>query len=347
MQPENINKSFAVKKRSPVEDVDIDTLLRGIISGNTSSLSKALTLIENENLHFTDKILSLLANLPKHSTSIRIAITGPPGAGKSSFIDQLGSQLRSENFKIAILAIDPSSELSKGSILGDKTRMEKLSGSDGVFIRPSANNLDQGGIRKSTYDSIRLCEAAGYDIIFLETVGVGQSELVAAQITDLFFLLLAPAGGDELQGIKKGIVEMADVIIVNKADGDLKSFATKTRKDYITALQMSSPTEKMLEKVEVFSVSSLENKGIDKIKALLSALKEDETFKQKKLEMRRIQEKDWFLSQSQDIILHHISKEEKIAKKIQKTMKAIQNGETKIYDGIKNFSDYINQNRNS
>lgn len=200
---------------------DIDHLYKGILASDRTVLAKAITLIESNSQKHFQQAQELVKRLIPHSgNSIRIGITGVPGAGKSTFIEALGTWLIGQGHKVTVLAIDPSSTISRGSILGDKTRMEKLSRSDSSFIRPSPSSGLLGGVARKTRETIIACEAAGYDVILIETVGVGQSEVTVRSIVDFFLLLQITGAGDDLQGIKKGIMELADLIVVNKADGD-------------------------------------------------------------------------------------------------------------------------------
>ncbi len=211
----------------------------GILNGNRTALAQAITLIESnlpEHTEISQTIVSSL--LPKSGESIRIGVTGVPGAGKSTFIDSFGTFLcEEENEKVAVLAVDPSSTISGGSILGDKTRMERLSRLPGAFIRPSPTGGSLGGVTRKSRETIVLCEAAGYDVILVETVGVGQSETTVRSMVDFFLLLMIAGAGDELQGIKKGVIEIADALIVNKADGSNKSAARLAQKEYTQALR--------------------------------------------------------------------------------------------------------------
>lgn len=209
-----------------------------LLAGERRALARAITLVESARPDHRRQTLDLLEALPKDRQAIRIALSGTPGVGKSTFIESFGSLLTARGLKVAVLAIDPSSARTGGSILGDKTRMERLSRDPNAFIRPSPSQTHLGGVGRRTREAVSLCEAAGFDVILVETVGVGQSETVAAQLSDIFVLLIAPAGGDELQGVKRGIMEMADVILVNKADGELKPAATRTCADYAGALRL-------------------------------------------------------------------------------------------------------------
>lgn len=221
-QPESVNPD-AVKnlKRKIKKQYSCDEYVKGILSGDRVILSQAITLVESLLPEHNDLAQQIIEKcLPYSGNSMRIGITGVPGAGKSTFIEALGTNLTSVGHKVAVLAIDPSSVRTKGSILGDKTRMEQLSIDENAFIRPSPSAGTLGGVARKTHEIIFLCEAAGFDTILVETVGVGQSEIAVHSMVDFFLLVLIAGAGDELQGIKRGIMEMADAIVINKADGD-------------------------------------------------------------------------------------------------------------------------------
>ena len=219
--------------------MDLDDLATRILAGERRALARAITLVESGRADHRADALSLFERLKGHGReALRIGLSGTPGVGKSTFIETFGLMLTGQGLKVAVLAVDPSSVRSGGSILGDKTRMERLSRAPNAFIRPSPSQSHLGGVARRTREAIDLCEAAGFDVVLIETVGVGQSETVVSDMSDLFLLLLAPAGGDELQGVKRGIMEMADIILVNKADGDLKATATRTCADYAGALRL-------------------------------------------------------------------------------------------------------------
>ncbi|MCF3593126.1 methylmalonyl Co-A mutase-associated GTPase MeaB [Rhodobacteraceae bacterium LMO-12] len=219
--------------------MDIAATAEKIAGGNRRALARAITLVESGRDDHRAQATDLLEALkPLGREAVRIGMSGTPGVGKSTFIEAFGCMLTAKGLKVAVLAVDPSSTRSGGSILGDKTRMERLSRDPNAFIRPSPSQSQLGGVARRTREAIELCEAAGFDVILIETVGVGQSETMVAEMSDLFVLLLAPAGGDELQGVKRGIMEMADLILVNKADGDLKPAATRTCADYSGALRL-------------------------------------------------------------------------------------------------------------
>ena len=220
--------------------MDIEQLSDKIIAGERRALARAITLVESSRPDHRTQAAALIETLARKSDkqAVRIGLSGTPGVGKSTFIESFGMMLTGQGLKVAVLAVDPSSARSGGSILGDKTRMERLSRDPNAFIRPSPSQSHLGGVARRTREAVAICEAAGFDVVLIETVGVGQSETVVAEMSDLFILLLAPAGGDELQGVKRGIMEMADIILVNKADGDLKPAAMRTCADYAGALRL-------------------------------------------------------------------------------------------------------------
>jgi LAO/AO transport system kinase len=220
--------------------MDMTELARRIMAQDRRALARAITLVESSRADHREQTTELIEILRAGSDkqALRIGLSGTPGVGKSTFIESFGLMLLGEGLRVAVLAVDPSSARSGGSILGDKTRMEYLSREPNAFIRPSPARSHLGGVARRTREAVALCEAAGFDLVLIETVGVGQSETVVAEMSDLFLLLLAPAGGDELQGVKRGIMEMADLILVNKADGDLKPAAQRTCADYAGALRL-------------------------------------------------------------------------------------------------------------
>jgi len=219
--------------------MDIDDLAKRVIAGERRALARAITLVESGRVdHRADAARLIEAVKGAGREALRIGLSGTPGVGKSTFIEAFGMFLIGQGLKVAVLAVDPSSARSGGSILGDKTRMERLAREPSAFIRPSPAQSQLGGVARRSREAVALCEAAGFDVVLIETVGVGQSETMVAGMADLFLLLIAPAGGDELQGVKRGIMEIADIILVNKADGALKETATRTCADYAGALRL-------------------------------------------------------------------------------------------------------------
>lgn len=245
--------------------MDIPALADQIIARDRRALARAITLVESSRADHRAQAAQLVETLRARAPqqAIRIGLSGTPGVGKSTFIESFGMMLTGSGLRVAVLAVDPSSARSGGSILGDKTRMDQLSRDPNAFIRPSPSQTHLGGVARRTREAVALCEAAGFDVVLIETVGVGQSETVVAEMSDLFILLLAPAGGDELQGVKRGIMEMADLILVNKADGDLKPAAMRTQADYAGALRLLRKRPQDPEGFpKAMSVSALEDKGL-------------------------------------------------------------------------------------
>tara|TARA_R110000868_G_scaffold388750_1_gene657817 strand:+ start:7913 stop:8869 length:957 start_codon:yes stop_codon:yes gene_type:complete len=233
-----------------------------LLKGDIRALSKAITLIESKKPEHKEQAQALLKEiLPHTGKSKRIGISGVPGVGKSTFIEQLGLMLCGQNLKVAVLAVDPSSPISGGSIMGDKTRMESLSRHPNAFVRPSPTSGALGGVERKTRESMLLCEAAGFDIILVETVGVGQSEVAVSNMVDIFSVMLVPGAGDDLQGIKKGIIELADLLVINKADGDQKTLADMAKSHYQSALSLLS--HKDFWQAQVLTCSARDNIGLD------------------------------------------------------------------------------------
>ena len=286
-------------------------LLKKLLNGDRQALAKAITLVESAREDHQKEADELIRQIlaRKRSPAIRIGLSGTPGAGKSTFIEALGTKLVADGHKIGVLAVDPSSKKTGGSILGDKTRMEKLSRETNAFIRPSPSNLTLGGVTSKTREVILLCEMAGYDIVIVETVGVGQSEIAVSEMTDIFCLLITPAGGDELQGLKRGVTESADLIIVNKADGKLINAAGMAVAQYSAALRLlgkREDTHKDYPKATM--VSSTTGKGLHEISReifkFIGVQKSTGLFYKK----RQNQELIWFREKSQTAIFEQLSK---------------------------------------
>ena len=284
------------KRLAPEEYVE------GVMRGDKIILSKAITLVEStlESDHIlAEQVLEKI--LPHTGNSIRIGITGIPGVGKSTFIESFGKLVTSMNKKLAVLAIDPSSQRSKGSILGDKTRMEQLSVDPLAYIRPSASGTSLGGVSTKTRETMLLCEAAGYEVIFIETVGVGQSETTVKGMVDFFLLLMIAGAGDELQGIKKGIMEMADAIAITKSDGDNKTKCERAKREYKNALHLFPPTESGWYP-EVLTCSALENEGLNAIWKVIDKFADTMKTQGHFMRNRQFQNVEWM----HDIILYSL-----------------------------------------
>ncbi len=263
------------QKKVQRKNLEIKDYVQGVLDRNVMIISKTITLVESNNpqhIEITQQVLKDL--LPHTGNSIRIGITGPPGAGKSTFIEAFGNFLCNLGKRVAVLAIDPSSTITGGSILGDKTRMEILSRQENAFIRPSPSGGTLGGVAKKTRETILICEAAGYDVILIETIGVGQSEITVRSMVDFFMLMLLPGSGDELQGIKKGVVEIADCLVVNKADGNYKDRANMTKAAYSYAVHLlTQATSGWI--TEVTTCSALNNEGIDNIWQIINKFEQN------------------------------------------------------------------------
>ena len=298
-----------MRKRFP-----LSYYLQGIRSGNRLILSRAITLIESSLQKDQELAQALIsACMPYTGKAYRIGITGVPGVGKSTFIDTFGSFLLQKSYKLAVLAIDPSSPQTKGSILGDKTRMSQLSQHPLAYVRPSPTVGSLGGVARKTRESIMLCEAAGFDIILIETVGVGQSELSVHAMVDFFLLMMLPHAGDELQGIKKGIVEMADAIIINKSDGEYQESATHARLVFSQALRLFSAKHSGWP-AKVLNCSASEGKGIEEIWKMLQAYQihaQENGFWESH---RKEQAGFWMEETIRDLLEFHFYKDEQVKK---------------------------------
>ncbi|MFD1030676.1 methylmalonyl Co-A mutase-associated GTPase MeaB [Metaplanococcus flavidus] len=282
------------------KNLDIHEIAEGVKQGSRLHLGKGITLLESSNPSDKRDGQELLKMLLTHTgNSLRIGITGVPGAGKSTFIETFGEMLTDKGFRVAVLAIDPSSSITGGSILGDKTRMEQLAKNPRAFIRPSPTAGTLGGVHKKTRETMLLCEAAGYDVILVETVGVGQSETLVRGMVDMFLLLVLTGAGDELQGMKKGILELADALLVHKADSGNLELAQKTVREYKGMLHFLQPATENW-KTQALAVSSIEHTGIEEVwqlaKEFESAAKENGVFDKR----RQTQTKDWFRSMITD-----------------------------------------------
>ena len=302
-----------------VQDIqarEIGALADGVLGGNRRALARAITLIESTRQDHRAAASALLERMIPHAgNSIRLGISGVPGVGKSTFVEALGNHVIDEGHRVAVLTVDPSSAISGGSILGDKTRMELLSRRPEAYIRPSPAGKTLGGVTRRSREALVLCEAAGFDVIIVETVGVGQSETKVAEMTDTFMLLLLPGGGDELQGIKRGIMELADLILINKADDDLQALAGRSAAEYRSALRLLHPRSEDW-KVEVQTCSARDGVGIAEAwKVVLQHRKILEATGQFTAR-RAAQARDWMWSEVNDSLVAALQGDPEVRKQI-------------------------------
>jgi len=323
-----------------------EQLIEGILKGDKAVLAKAITLIESSNPSHFEKANSLIEKcLSIPNKSIRMGITGVPGVGKSSFIEALGTTLTQREKKVAVLAVDPSSSLTKGSILGDKTRMQALSNDPNAFIRPSPSGTSLGGVTQKTRETIILCEAAGHDVILVETVGVGQSETAVHSMVDFFLLLKLSGAGDELQGIKRGIMEMADAIAINKADGDNVQKAQRALVEFNRALHLYPPKENGWVP-KVTKCSSTENRGISELWELVEGFVRDTRENGFFDENRRKQNRNWFL-QSVDLHIRQFFKQQaSFNKNMEELIVEVEQGRISPFYAAKKLVEGIGGNFN-
>lgn len=331
-----INPTFATTSASHKKSsLHIPDVAQKIISGNHTALSQGITLVESTTANHQKQAQELIELcLPHANNSFRLGITGVPGVGKSTFIEALGSHLTTLGNKVAVLAVDPSSSISHGSILGDKTRMDTLSQNPNAFIRPSASGDSLGGVARKTREAIILCEAAGFDTIIIETVGVGQSETIVHSMVDFFLLLKLAGAGDELQGIKRGIIEMADGIVINKADGENEKAARLAKTAFAKALHLYPPKDSGWTP-KVSTCSALEQQGITAVWQLIQEYviktKENHYFEEK----RSSQNTYWLLQTIENSLKDSFYKNPQIIKKLPQIIKAIRLNKLSPFEGAK------------
>jgi LAO/AO transport system kinase len=310
----------------PQKPPDAEALADAVADGDRRALARAITLIESSRRDHRDAAGRLLERLMPHTgKSIRLGISGAPGVGKSTFIEALGNHLIDAGHRVAVLTVDPSSAISGGSILGDKTRMETLARRPEAFIRPTPAGRVLGGVARRSREALLLCEAAGFDVIIVEMVGVGQSETKVSEMTDMFVLLLQPGGGDELQGIKRGIMELADLVLFNKADGELKDLAGRSAAEYRHALRLLHPRSAHWQ-VEVRTCSSIDGSGI--AEAWDAALRHQQALSGSgELEkLRATQARDWMWAEVQDSLIADLREDARVREHLPALDDAVTSG---------------------
>lgn len=304
----------------------IKGLAERIQQGDRRALAKGITLVESTRSSHREQAAELLELIMPHTgNSIRLGISGVPGVGKSTFIETFGNYVIGQGHRVAVLAVDPTSAVSGGSILGDKTRMETLSRNTNAFIRPSPAGKTLGGVTRRTRETMLLCEAAGFDVIFVETVGVGQSETAVAEMTDMFLLLLLPGGGDELQGIKRGIMELADLVLVNKSDGDQLAAANRTVADYRMALHFLHPRSRHWQ-AKVQALSALKNQGVDEVWQTVEAFREALEREGEIMARRSAQARAWMWSETADVLITELKESEAVKSLVETLEKEVTAG---------------------
>lgn len=318
----------------------LDDYVNGITQGDLAILSQAITLIESKNTDHKRMAKELINKIiDRTGKSKRIGISGTPGVGKSTFIESFGKYLTDQGLKVAVLAIDPTSHITGGSILGDKTRMNKLASDPKAFVRPSPSGLSLGGVASKTRESMLLCEAAGYDVIIVETVGVGQSEVTVSKIVDFFLLLMQPGGGDDLQGIKRGILELADLVAVNKADGDQLVAAKVAKREYESALHILRQDEVWMPKV--ITCSGLQAHGNDEIwneiKSFYQLMNKDQNLLNKRANQLEL----WVWELLIDKIKTNLNDDPKIHKLIDNNISDLKKHESSVLDVVDNIFEDI------
>lgn len=327
-QPEAVSNEAVNRLKKAIKGKPSASLLfEGIRSADISSLGRAITLVESSHHKHQSEAQKLISFcLPFSGKALRVGITGVPGAGKSTFIEALGKHIIDSGGKLAVLAVDPSSERSKGSILGDKTRMEELAGRSEAFIRPSPSGGTLGGVARKTRETIILCEAAGFDTIFVETVGVGQSETAVHSMVDFFLLIMIAGAGDELQGIKRGIMEMADAIVINKADGNNIQKANRAQAEFTNALHLFPPSRSGWSP-GVSTCSSLYQTGISEVWDMIRAYNEFVSGNGFLSERRKEQSRHWMYESIRDGIYRHVFTDPTMQKELRALEDSIAAGE--------------------
>ncbi|MEO9964608.1 MAG: methylmalonyl Co-A mutase-associated GTPase MeaB [Reichenbachiella sp.] len=321
----------------------LDYYLDGLRSKDTVVLARAITLVESSrstDQYLADQLLNEIIN--NNAQSIRIGITGTPGVGKSSFIEGFGSFLIQQHKRVAVLAIDPTSQRTGGSILGDKTRMETLSKNPQAYIRPSSSGSTLGGVNNRTHEAILLCEAAGFDVVIVETVGVGQSETLVNSMVDFFLLMIQPGSGDDLQGIKKGIMEMAHGIVINKADGDQAKLAKRSKSDLLNALHLFAASDTGWN-TRVELCSALEKMGFAEVWEMISEFRQQMFENGLFLQNRIDQNLSWFENRVNFGLMMQLTSDDRLSEVIEKTRGKVKSGELSVSMATTEVLDMVRQ----
>ena len=331
-----------------MEPNKLEGLAEGVRRGDRRKLSRAITIVESARQEDRAKTAALFGKfrVGNHREALRLGISGAPGVGKSTFINRLGTTLADQGSNIAVLAVDPTSERTKGSILGDKTRMADLIGRKNVYVRPTPTGLSLGGVPESAKDTVFLLEQAGFDVVIVETTGVGQSEISVANLTDIFLLLIAPAGGDDLQGVKRGILEFADFIIVNKLDGDLMEAASRTAAEYTSSMKLQAKRKEISSgHPKTLTISAIQNKGVDKVWREISDLADWRKVNEYWTTKRQSQERYWFRREIQSALVAMLERSPKITAMIREMENRISNGAIDRHCAVEQLSMYLRSRR--
>jgi LAO/AO transport system kinase len=336
-------ENWLKKRKERREKRSVDSLFHNMVKGDREALSSSITLLESTLPSDKDMANDLIQRcLPLTGRSVRIGITGVPGVGKSTFIEAFGKLLVQKGMKVAVLAIDPSSGTSGGSILGDKTRMQELSAMKEVFIRPTAAGTALGGVARKTRESVFLCEAAGFDVILIETVGVGQSETMVHSMVDFFLLLMLAGAGDELQGIKRGIMEMADALVITKADGDNLKKAQLASREYANAMHLFPPKQSGWTAVS-FTCSAYKNENIDKVWDTVGSFANQTKLNGWFNDHRKQQDRYWLTETLKEMILNEFFEDEQLMNDLEQTEKKVYNGELSSFHAAEMLYELFNR----
>ena len=329
-----------------MEPNKLEAIAEGVQSGDRRALSRAITIVESTRQEDRAETVTLFSKFRVGNCreALRVGISGAPGVGKSTFINRLGTALANRGINIAVLAVDPTSERTKGSILGDKTRMGDLIGRENVYVRPTPTGLSLGGVPESAKDTVFLLEQAGFDVVIVETTGVGQSEISVANLTDIFILLIAPAGGDELQGVKRGILEFADLVVVNKLDGDLKEAASRTAAEYASSVKLQAKRKELSSgHPKTLAISAILDKGVDDVWREINHLADWRKANGYWMAKRHSQERHWFRREIQSALVAMLERSPTIGAMIGEMEDRIANGAIDRHRAVEELSKSVRE----